>query len=56
MPEDWSNVQAVDLYEISLTGCKLKKAEVPIVGNELELSLSKGEAISIVPAGVILNK
>lgn len=56
MPEDWNNVQAVDLYEISLTGCELKKAGVPVVGSELELSLSKGEAISIVPAGVKLNK
>lgn len=56
MPEDWNNVQAVDLYEISLTGCKLKKACVPVVESKLELSLSKGEAISIVPAGVNLNK
>ena len=56
MPEDWNNVQAVDLYEISLTGCKLKKVSVPVVESKLELSLSKGEAISIVPAGVNLNK
>lgn len=55
MPEDWKNIQAVDLYEISLTGCKLKETKVPVVGGELELSLSKGEAISIVPAGVNLN-
>jgi len=51
LPEDWSKVQRVDLYRITLEGCVPLKQSVPITGETLTLSLGNDGAVSIVPAG-----
>lgn len=55
LPEDWQNVSAVDLYAIELEGPVLHTAAHPVKDGELVLSLQKGQALSIVPAGTNLK-
>ena len=54
LPADWSEVQSVDLYRITLDGCVPLKRGVSVTGAKLVLSLGKDESISIVPAGARL--
>ncbi len=51
MPKDWKKVHSVDIYSITIGGPILKQSAVPIKNGLLMLTLKKGEAISIVPAG-----
>ncbi len=51
LPDDWSNVQSVDIFRITLEGCVPLKQSAPITDGKLTLSLGNNEAISIVPAG-----
>ena len=55
MPADWSDVKSVDLYHITLEGCKPLKKTVPVTAGKLVLSLAKDQAVSIVPAGAKLT-
>ena len=55
MPEEWNNIPSVDIYKITLEGCKMKEAGVKVLNGKLELSLSSGDAVSIVPTGFELN-
>jgi hypothetical protein len=51
LPSDWAQVKACDLYEIGSEGCVLVKANVPVKGSALTLSLKPGQAVSVVPTG-----
>ena len=55
MPEDWCNVESVDLYQITLEGCKPLQKGIPIMNRKLTLSLGADEAVSIMPAGAKLS-
>lgn len=51
LPEDWREVQSVDLYRITLDGCLPLKKGTPVTDAKLVLSLGRDEGVSIVPAG-----
>lgn len=50
LPEDWRDVQRVDLSRITLDGCSPLKKNAPVVDGKLVLSLAKDEAIAVTPA------
>ena len=49
-------VDAVDIYSISMNEPTLKSSAIPVDNGFLKLSLGKGEAVSIVPAGQVLTR
>ncbi len=51
LPISWSGVSRVDTYRITLDGCVLQNAGVPVADSRLVLSLDEDEAVSIVPSG-----
>jgi hypothetical protein len=51
MPESWKGVKSVDLYEISINGLEPRESGRKIENGQLELTLDKDEAVSIVPYG-----
>ena len=55
MPEGWEKVGAVDVYTISMNEPALKSSAIPVDNGFLKLALRKGEAVSIVPAGLALQ-
>jgi hypothetical protein len=51
LPADWRGVKSVDLHRITMDGRVPLKQALPVTNSRVVLSLGKGEAISIVPAG-----
>ena len=51
MPESWEGLKSVDLHEISLAGLNLLESGKKVKNGQLELSLDKEQAVSIVPTG-----
>ena len=49
LPDDWSDVESVDLFAINLDGLKPLKKNVSVVDGTLTLSLAAEEAVSIIP-------
>ncbi len=56
MPEGWEKVDAVDVYSISMNEPTLKSSAIPVDNGLLKLTLGKGEAVSIVPAGQVFTR
>jgi hypothetical protein len=50
LPDDWSDVESVDLFSINLEGLKPLKKNVAVVDGKLALSLAAEEAVSIIPS------
>lgn len=55
MPEGWEQVDAVDVYSISMNKPMLKQSSVSVQNGMLMLTLGKEEAVSIVPVGQLLK-
>jgi hypothetical protein len=55
LPEDWSKITNVDLYQITRDGCVLLNPRVAVTDSRLVLSLGADEAIAVVPAGTRLS-
>ena len=55
LPDEWSNTKSVDLYRITLEGCRLLKPRVAVIDSKVVLSLGEEEALSIVPAGARIS-
>ncbi|MBT3272700.1 MAG: hypothetical protein HN368_06075, partial [Spirochaetales bacterium] len=51
LPESWRDIAGVDIYRISLSGLNPITSGVAIEAGRLNLTLGKGEAVSIVPHG-----
>jgi hypothetical protein len=51
LPPEWSDVGAVDLYEISSTGVQPLEKNRPVKDRAIRLSLAPHQALSVVPAG-----
>ena len=56
MPEGWEKVDAVDVYSISMNEPTLKSSAIPVANGLLKMTLGKGEAVSIVPAGQVFTR
>ena len=50
LPDDWSDVRSVDLYQITLDGCVPSSKGIPVTDSRIVLSLEKGDSVSIVPS------
>ena len=51
LPESWEETESVDIYRITLEGPEAIASDIKVKGRQLELSLSQGDAVSIVPYG-----
>jgi hypothetical protein len=51
MPKSWEGLKGADLYEISIDGLELIESGKKIENGQIELSLDKDQAVSIVPHG-----
>ena len=54
LPGDWLGVESVDLYRITMDGCKPLKKGVRVTAGKLVLSLGSDETFSVVPAGAAI--
>lgn len=55
LPDDWSNISNVDVYVITPMGLQLIESSKPVDNMKIELTLACNEALSIVPAGTIMD-
>lgn len=53
MPDGWEKTNSVDVYSITVDGPVLKATALPVDNGSVKLTLGKGEAVSIVPAGQV---
>lgn len=51
LPQDWNEVQSVDLYNITKDGLQKIAQNIPVKDHKVALDLSAGQAVSVVPAG-----
>ena len=51
LPDDWRDVNAIDVYSIDLGGYALRDVKLPVDGTQISLSLRPDEAVLIVPHG-----
>ncbi|MFD0960816.1 endo-alpha-N-acetylgalactosaminidase family protein [Paenibacillus chungangensis] len=49
LPSDWTGIEAVDLYEITVNGLKERKTGHRLEAGKLTLALEPGMAVSVVP-------
>ncbi|WP_055108870.1 NPCBM/NEW2 domain-containing protein [Paenibacillus ihumii] len=51
LPDNWTGVESLDIYEIGQEGLTLLTQEVPVQNGQVGLTLSAGQAVSIFPSG-----
>lgn len=57
LPEEWDDVETIDIYTITTDGLSQKKQNVKVLSNRtVKLSLAANEGVTIVPSGTDPNK
>lgn len=54
LPPGWQGVRNVDVYRVGVNGTTLHSQSIPVKDKKITISVSSGEALLIVPAGVAI--